>query len=95
MTTDRSAARRRQTASPIPVTHSGACARTATPASVDFAAVPALLMRALERGFETLWLWQTRAEQRMRLLTLDDHELRDIGVTRAEAEAEARKPFWR
>jgi len=29
------------------------------------------------------------------LLDLDDQMLRDIGVTRAEAEFEAGKPFWR
>jgi uncharacterized protein YjiS (DUF1127 family) len=28
------------------------------------------------------------------LLKLDDHLLRDIGVTRAQARREASKPFW-
>lgn len=46
-------------------------------------------------AIETLHLWQTRASQRRGLLGLDDRLLRDIGVTRAQAEEEARKPFWR
>lgn len=36
-----------------------------------------------------------RAAQRRELAALDDRLLRDIGVTRAQARAEASKPFWR
>jgi len=36
-----------------------------------------------------------RSCQRRTLRDLDDHLLRDIGVTREQAEGEARKPFWR
>lgn len=36
-----------------------------------------------------------RAHQRRALASLDDHELRDIGITRADAAREAEKPFWR
>jgi uncharacterized protein YjiS (DUF1127 family) len=32
--------------------------------------------------------------QRRALLVLDDHLLSDIGLTRTEAEAAARLPFW-
>jgi len=32
--------------------------------------------------------------QRLALKSLDDAALADIGVTRAEAEAEARRPVW-
>lgn len=32
--------------------------------------------------------------QRRQLRQLDDHRLSDIGLTRAEAEAEARRPAW-
>ena len=35
-----------------------------------------------------------RASQRRALANLDDHLLRDIGVSRGEAQREARKPFW-
>lgn len=42
------------------------------------------------------WIAATheRARQRVVLAGLEDHRLRDIGVTRAEALAEARRPFW-
>jgi hypothetical protein len=38
--------------------------------------------------------WSARRRQRLRLQELDEWMLRDIGVTRAEADAEACKPFW-
>ena len=44
---------------------------------------------------QTLCLWLDRIDQRMALEELDDHLLQDIGKTRPEAEAEAKKPFWR
>ena len=36
-----------------------------------------------------------RSSQRRRLRELSDMGLRDIGLSRAEAWAEYRKPFWR
>jgi uncharacterized protein YjiS (DUF1127 family) len=36
-----------------------------------------------------------RSQQRRALAQLDDHFLRDIGVTRQQAIAEAAKPFWK
>jgi uncharacterized protein YjiS (DUF1127 family) len=36
-----------------------------------------------------------RSAQRRALAELDDDRLRDIGLTRAEAQAEAAMPFWR
>src|SRR5688500_3683984 len=38
--------------------------------------------------------WTDRARQRRQLTALSDHMLRDIGWTRADAWAEADKPFW-
>jgi uncharacterized protein YjiS (DUF1127 family) len=49
----------------------------------------------LRRGLDALRLWRERARGRQQLRTLDDHLLRDIGLTRLQAEAEADKPFWR
>ncbi|MGH6902628.1 MAG: DUF1127 domain-containing protein [Geminicoccaceae bacterium] len=43
----------------------------------------------------TLRLWQDRVSGRQQLLRLDDRVLRDIGITRLQAEAAASKPFWR
>ena len=53
------------------------------------------LAHAAHSAFETLALWQRRREQRRYLLSLDDRLLRDIGLSRVEAEVEADKPFWR
>ena len=38
--------------------------------------------------------WIERSRQRRMLATLDDHMLRDIGITRADAARECEKPFW-
>lgn len=45
---------------------------------------------ALARFVQVYAGWQ----QRKRLATLDDAILRDIGLTRHEAEAEAARPIW-
>ena len=39
--------------------------------------------------------WIERARQRRHLSELSDHMLKDIGLSRADVEAEAAKPFWR
>ncbi len=39
--------------------------------------------------------WRRRSRLRRELLALSDSDLRDIRWTRAEVEAEGRKPFWR
>jgi uncharacterized protein YjiS (DUF1127 family) len=39
--------------------------------------------------------WRRRARRRSELMMLSDRDLHDIRWTRAEAEAEARKPIWR
>jgi uncharacterized protein YjiS (DUF1127 family) len=49
----------------------------------------------LRRSLDTLRLWRQRARGRQQLRSFDDHLLRDIGITRLQAEAEAHKPFWR
>jgi uncharacterized protein YjiS (DUF1127 family) len=49
----------------------------------------------LWRAADLLLIWQERARQRRRLLTLNDYMLRDIGLTRADVLAESSKPFWR
>jgi uncharacterized protein YjiS (DUF1127 family) len=43
-------------------------------------------------GVRAAW---RRYRSRPRIAQLDGHMLKDIGVTFAEAEAEANKPFWR
>ena len=44
---------------------------------------------------DRLLTWQERARQRRQLQGLSDQMLRDIGLGRADVQAEASKPFWR
>jgi uncharacterized protein YjiS (DUF1127 family) len=46
------------------------------------------------RGWGLLREWWRRRRSRIFLCQLDDFLLKDIGVTRAEAEHEVNKPFW-
>ena len=39
--------------------------------------------------------WHQRIRQRQALADLDNHLLKDIGITRSAAAAEASQPFWR
>ena len=48
-----------------------------------------------ETILDTLALWQHRANQRHHLKSIEDRYLTDMGITRADADAEARKPFWK
>jgi uncharacterized protein YjiS (DUF1127 family) len=43
----------------------------------------------------TVALWLERGRSRRVLAMLDDHQLRDIGISRADALRESAKPFWR
>ena len=67
--------------------------RTSTLVIRDFDPAQAL-MQAVIKAAATLSYWQGRAEQRHRLAELDAHALQDIGISRNQALAEARKPFW-
>lgn len=50
--------------------------------------------RHLGRLFSRLRTAEALAKSRRRLARLDDHLLRDIGLTRTEAEAEAERSAW-
>jgi uncharacterized protein YjiS (DUF1127 family) len=43
----------------------------------------------------TLALWRNRSRWRRQLALLNDRDLADIGITRAEQFMECDKPFWR
>lgn len=49
----------------------------------------------LTRLVGTIEGWIERRRQRRALLQLNDHMLKDIGVSRADAWREGAKPFWR
>jgi uncharacterized protein YjiS (DUF1127 family) len=53
--------------------------------------LPSLGMRIVERIRE----WRRRSRSRRDLMTLGERELWDIRLSRAEAEHEASKPFWK
>ena len=49
----------------------------------------------LARAWHQFAAWSARRRSRAQLLTLGDHELHDIGISRAQALFEHDKPFWR
>jgi uncharacterized protein YjiS (DUF1127 family) len=53
------------------------------------------LARFAARVLGVIGVWLARARSRRALLHLDDRMLRDIGLCRADARAEAAKHFWR
>ena len=53
------------------------------------------LSALIVKSTDTVLDWQDRARQRHRLGEMDDHLLRDIGLSRADLEHEIEKPFWR
>jgi uncharacterized protein YjiS (DUF1127 family) len=52
------------------------------------------LRRAPRAAASRFILWNERRESRRLLEEMDDHRLADIGLSRAEALGEARRPFW-
>ena len=46
------------------------------------------------RIFDRLWLAYKVYRERQALLALSDDELRDIGLSRADARREANRPLW-
>jgi uncharacterized protein YjiS (DUF1127 family) len=50
----------------------------------------------IAKGFrDRLGEWRRRVRRRNELMTLSGRDLRDFRWTRADAETEVRKPFWR
>lgn len=47
------------------------------------------------RGCQALAAWMARSRQRQHLAELNDHMLRDLGLSRADVQFEIKKPFWR
>jgi uncharacterized protein YjiS (DUF1127 family) len=54
-----------------------------------------LLASRVDRAIDLLLTWHDRSRQRRHLRSLSNHMLHDIGVSRADVEGEATKPFWR
>ena len=56
---------------------------------------PSRLVETGRNAIAVLATWLRRARERRELLQLTELELRDFGVGRTDALAEAAKPFWR
>jgi uncharacterized protein YjiS (DUF1127 family) len=54
-----------------------------------------VLSDAADKLVATLREWRQRSRERAELAALDDRMLKDIGLTRADAEFLSNKPFWR
>jgi uncharacterized protein YjiS (DUF1127 family) len=50
---------------------------------------------AWDQAVASLREWRRRTRERAELAALDDRTLKDIGLTRADAEFLSNKPFWR
>ena len=66
----------------------------ATLAGVTVRSRPWLASR-VGRAVDLVLTWHERARQRRHLRSLGNYMLRDIGLSRADVEGEAGKPFWR
>jgi len=52
-------------------------------------------VRALLKMLDAYLSWVEVSRQRRALLALSDDMLKDIGISRTQAEVEGSKPFWR
>jgi uncharacterized protein YjiS (DUF1127 family) len=55
----------------------------------------ASLGKVAVRAVDTLLQWQQRSMERHHLSALNDHLLKDVGLSRADVAQESGKPFWR
>ena len=76
-----------------------AAARTHSSAPVAFPkalrAVAGTPVRVLLKMLDAYLAWAEVSRQRRALLALSDDMLKDIGISRAQADIEGSKPFWR
>ncbi len=76
---------------------SSTCTALAAPAAIRPAGESAALRwrDILAQFVELALAWVERARERRQLQALNDHMLKDLGLSRADVEGEASKPFWR
>jgi uncharacterized protein YjiS (DUF1127 family) len=76
-----------------------AAARLSTSAPVTFPkalrALAGIPVRVLLKMLDAYLAWAEVSRQRRALLALSDNMLKDIGISRAQADLEGSKPFWR
>ncbi len=52
------------------------------------------LRQVCRNAFDLVWFWHERARQRAALADLDEHRLRDIGLTKYDVARECAKLPW-
>ena len=75
-------------------------AQTSTAASAallprDRGSSPICVLKILRWCRTACRLTAERYRQRKQLMEMDDRQIKDIGITREQAEQEARKPIWK
>lgn len=78
----------------MPQAASPKVSRPVSTAPFAAAGLAATLLRAPSAMLDRLAAWQRQSEERARMLKLTDHQLRDMGLSRAAVEDMARKFFW-
>lgn len=53
-----------------------------------------LLSALIKRGWDKVRMWREIARQRNQLRRFSEYLAKDIGISRADAEREADRPFW-
>lgn len=61
----------------------------------DFSHATSANAGLLGRAADLFWSWRERHRSRAGLVGLPDAVLKDIGLSRGDAEQEWEKPFWR
>ncbi len=73
--------------------------RTIAFSSNDFASrvleLPAAALRVVGFALDSLFCMVERFRQREALRAMPDYLLKDVGLSRADVEREAEKPFWK
>ncbi|MBT0964035.1 DUF1127 domain-containing protein [Denitromonas iodatirespirans] len=68
--------------------------KTCAPAPLR-AELGTVLQQALRAARITLKTWIKRSRDRRDLREMEEHLLRDVGISRGQANFEGNKPFWR
>ena len=68
---------------------------TISPATSAPAGIAGMVRRVVTDAVDLVLTWQARARSRRELASMDEHTLKDIGVTRLDVVMEVDKPFWR
>ena len=77
------------------ITYRNVNAAGMAPATADRPALGTILAGLPRRVLDALLLWQERQSQRRGLMALDGRMLKDLGISRIDAQREFDKPFWR